>query len=130
MNQTADKKLEAAIKTLSKEDVFFVLQMAKELAEVKKLRDEVATKTDPTIISKKLDELKQYTTSSPPVYGSGNSLVNPAMLFDVFLEMDESGSSKSIYDRYRFSNGQWQWVSKYVTKAIIEANIGRIEPLL
>jgi|GEM_PF-1600868 len=35
MNQTADEKLEAAIKTLSKEDVFFVLQMAKELAEVK-----------------------------------------------------------------------------------------------
>jgi hypothetical protein len=35
MNQTADEKLEAAIRTLSKEDVFFVLQMAKELAEVK-----------------------------------------------------------------------------------------------
>jgi hypothetical protein len=35
MNQTADEKLEAAIKTLSKEDVFFVLQMAKELSEVK-----------------------------------------------------------------------------------------------
>jgi hypothetical protein len=35
MNQIADEKLEAAIKTLSKEDAFFILQMAKELSEVK-----------------------------------------------------------------------------------------------
>ena len=78
----------------------------------------------------KLDELRNYTTSSPPVHGYRNSLENSAMLFDVFLEMNENGPTRSLYDRYEFVNGHWEWTSKYVTNLIIESNIDRIEPLL
>jgi len=77
-----------------------------------------------------IDKLKQYITSRPPVYGSGNILENPAMLFDVFLEMNENGPSRSLFDRYLFSNAQWEWVSKHVTNEVVESNIGRIKPLL
>ena len=85
---------------------------------------------DGAIARLKLDELNLYTTSRPPVYGSGNSLENPAILFDVFLKMNENGSSISLYDSYLFVNGQWEWVSNYVTSRVVELNIDRIEPLL
>lgn len=35
MNQTDDEKLEAIIRTLTREEVLFVLEMLKELAEIK-----------------------------------------------------------------------------------------------
>ena len=77
-----------------------------------------------------LSKLKQYFTTRPPTYGSGNSLDNPAMLFNADLDMTQHGPTKSLYDLYTFGNAKWSWVSKSVTTTIFESNIGRIEPLL
>lgn len=53
-----------------------------------------------------LDKLKQYISTSPPVYGSGNSLENPAMLFNADLDVNELEPTKSLHNLYTFSNAK------------------------
>ena len=79
---------------------------------------------DRAILRLDFNALELYSSVDTPSDGLRNPLNNPATLFDVYTNESKEESPLLLESRYRFSNGVWQWCSKYVLEKAININDG------